>query len=365
MASLTEEERAIDPYRVLGIEVTATEQQVKKAYRKRSLKCHPDKNPTPEAAQEFHRISIALAILTDPGKRAFLDKKLEQTRAAEARRAEMDAKRKDLLRREEEAKRARTAAQDAIRQKAKEEEIREAGKRLLEERRAQAAAMRANTAHTSHPPAASAKHLAPPPISPEDLTILLVVSAPPPNAEELRKQLGTKYGKIADVFVSAPKEGKKKVRAVVEFAPGNWGGCWSCLRDAGGIKGAKAKWVGAEPAWVKWAAAQDGTNSLSPPTGDRTHAPSPPSHTGTPAAAPSTRFGSGAFGSAPDHFASVTMFPDIADLTASHRQRAQDERTAHAELASAQESATLLRMRQREKERQDMERRIRQEEGDE
>lgn len=94
MASLTEEERAIDPYRVLGIEVTATEQQVKKAYRKRSLKCHPDKNPTPEAAQEFHRISIALAILTDPGKRAFLDKKLEQTRAAEARRAEMDAKRK-------------------------------------------------------------------------------------------------------------------------------------------------------------------------------------------------------------------------------------------------------------------------------
>lgn len=94
MASLTEEERAIDPYRLLGIEVTASETEVKKAYRKQSLKCHPDKNPTPEAAVEFHHISLALGILTNPGKRAFLDKRLEQTRAAEARRAEMDAKRK-------------------------------------------------------------------------------------------------------------------------------------------------------------------------------------------------------------------------------------------------------------------------------
>lgn len=265
----------------------------------------------------------------------------------------------DLLRREEEAKRARTAAQDAIRERAKEEEIREAGKRLLEERRAQAAALRATAAQ---PPSTSSHTSAPPPIGPEDLTILLVVPAPPPDSDQLKRQLGTKYGKIADVFVSAPKEGKKKARAVVEFAPGNWGGCWSCLQDAGGIKGAKAKWVGAEPAWVKWAAAQGRANG-SPQNGVANLPPSQP-HAGTPApaAAPVPGLGSGAFGSAP---ASQPNFPDIADLTASHRQRAQDDRAARAEFASAQESATLLRMRQREKERQELERRIREEEGDE
>lgn len=256
-----------------------------------------------------------------------------------------------------------------MREKAKEEEIREAGKRLLEERRAQAAALRATANQPANPSPASVPAAAPPPIGPEDLTILLVVPAPPPDAEELKAQLGAKYGKIADVFVSAPKEGKKKARAVVEFASGNWGGCWSCLKDSGGIKGAKAKWVGAEPAWVKWAAAQDGTNGLPTTANGHAKSPSPQSQATTPSAAPTATStpGSGPFGSAPDFSAprGGGGFPDIADLTASHSQRAKDDRAVRAELASAQESATLLRMRQREKERQEMERRIREEEGNE
>lgn len=256
-----------------------------------------------------------------------------------------------------------------MKEKAKEEEIREAGKRLLEERRAQAAALRASAAQPVKPAPTPAVPAAPPPIGPDDLTILLVVPAPPPSADELKAHLGARYGKIADVFVSAPKEGKKKARAVVEFAPGNWGGCWSCLKDAGGVKGAKAKWVGAEPAWVKWAAAQDGSNGL-PTSNGHSKPPSPQSQASTPGSVPAavqaSGLGAGAFGSAPD-FSSPSGrggFPDIADLAASHRQRAQDDLAARAELASAQESATLLRMRQREKERQEMERRIREEEGD-
>lgn len=40
--------------------------QIKKAYRKKALTCHPDKNPdNPRAAELFHELSRALEILTD------------------------------------------------------------------------------------------------------------------------------------------------------------------------------------------------------------------------------------------------------------------------------------------------------------
>jgi len=61
-------------YDVLGVPTFATEDQLRKAYYKKSLKCHPDKNSSAEAAEEFHLLSEAYQVLSDDEKRDFYNK---------------------------------------------------------------------------------------------------------------------------------------------------------------------------------------------------------------------------------------------------------------------------------------------------
>ncbi|XP_048247067.1 dnaJ homolog subfamily B member 6-like isoform X3 [Haliotis rufescens] len=60
-----------DYYQVLGIPRSATESDIKKAYRKLALKWHPDKNPDKkdEAEKKFKEISEAYEVLSDKQKR--------------------------------------------------------------------------------------------------------------------------------------------------------------------------------------------------------------------------------------------------------------------------------------------------------
>lgn len=58
-----------DYYKLLGVSRSATTAELKKAYRKLSLKYHPDKNPAPEAAAKFAEISNAYDVLSHDEKR--------------------------------------------------------------------------------------------------------------------------------------------------------------------------------------------------------------------------------------------------------------------------------------------------------
>lgn len=53
-----------DYYKILEVKRTATSAEIKKAYRKLSLKYHPDKNSSPDAAEKFAALSQAYDVLS-------------------------------------------------------------------------------------------------------------------------------------------------------------------------------------------------------------------------------------------------------------------------------------------------------------
>lgn len=62
-----------DFYEVLGVPKTATDQEIKAAYRKMALEWHPDRNKTPEATQRFKEINEAYEVVGNKDKRASYD----------------------------------------------------------------------------------------------------------------------------------------------------------------------------------------------------------------------------------------------------------------------------------------------------
>lgn len=142
----------MDLYELLEIDITSTVADIKKAYRKKALQCHPDKNPDdPNAGKKFHLLSKVLEILTDDAARSAYDKVLKGKKEAALRHKELDSKRRklkeDLEFREKQAEsrsKSNKSADQLLKEeierlrkegsKAVEEEIAYVTRKLLEER---------------------------------------------------------------------------------------------------------------------------------------------------------------------------------------------------------------------------------------
>src|SRR4051812_18914167 len=62
-----------DLYELLGVERSASADEIKRAFRKLARQHHPDVSSAPDAEQRFKEINLAYEVLSDPQKRAQYD----------------------------------------------------------------------------------------------------------------------------------------------------------------------------------------------------------------------------------------------------------------------------------------------------
>ena len=132
--------KSLDLYALLEVEPDVEEKALKKAYRKKALTCHPDKNPGNKAAVDlFHQLSDALEVLSDEKTRAAYDNLLKARKAAELRNKQLDGKRRKLKEQLEERERSSKTEEEVVRVTEEEKlareiaRLRREGSRLLEE----------------------------------------------------------------------------------------------------------------------------------------------------------------------------------------------------------------------------------------
>ena len=65
-----------DLYKALGVERNASQDEIKKSYRKLARELHPDVNPDPKVQDRFKEITAAYEILSDPVRRKQYDIRL-------------------------------------------------------------------------------------------------------------------------------------------------------------------------------------------------------------------------------------------------------------------------------------------------
>ncbi|XP_065833577.1 dnaJ homolog subfamily C member 17-like [Oscarella lobularis] len=121
-----------DFYVFLDVDPSCSEKDITKSYRKRALKCHPDKNPDDKrAAEEFQRLSRIFTILTDKAARAAYDNLRKARKRQKERTAALDAKRRKF--KDELEKRESVHRRDVFDEKWAAQRLEQEIKRLREE----------------------------------------------------------------------------------------------------------------------------------------------------------------------------------------------------------------------------------------
>ena len=253
---------SLDLYKLIEVEDTSTPEQIKKAYRKRALQLHPDKNPgNKEASEKFVQLQRALEILSDKAARAAYDAVRRQKREKAKRDEQMDEKRRkqkqDLEMREKKAQDKVNERLDEIR-KTKEEDnlqkeidrLRNESSKLIEQEmeflneQIRLEKKKANESEATKISSAS-------PASQQlNATARIKISWPKSCADQLRedllRHLFEKYGEIEVLVVS------KKTSAIIEYKKYSDG--IDCLNDESNLNdkySISLKWLGEQKAYVQ------------------------------------------------------------------------------------------------------------------
>jgi len=207
----------LDLYLLLGVEQDAKEAVIRKAYRKKALTCHPDKNTDKEAVALFHQLSDALEVLTDDTTRKAYDNVLKARKASELRLRQLDGKRRklrdDLEQRELEAKYQEEYCKKSEEEKlAREiERLRKQGSKQLEEEQEymrQQLAKECERHHSNVNPAATKEKA--------KLKVKWTAAENSPYNSESLEKIFTKYGTVTAVVVKE-KKGGGGGSALIEF----------------------------------------------------------------------------------------------------------------------------------------------------
>ncbi|KAJ3503923.1 hypothetical protein NLJ89_g8215 [Agrocybe chaxingu] len=357
----------VNPYELLDLKVESTEKEIRTAYRQKSLKVHPDRNPNnPDAARKFHELNQSYELLLDPLRRLALDAKLRLKLARKERFKAYDNKRKNLVEELEERERAFKKARMEKREEEVQtwhsnERIKEEGKRLREEKERE---MKARMAPQM--PEVEEED-APPPMDPLDTTVRIkypLKTYPNLTTPESISNFLNRFGATDETSIvlslslkskkayeklDKPEKPPKTGSALVPFK--QIGDAFAAVCASGrkdlGLDGVKITWVnGQEPAILGWLKRMGKlgtpkfTTAAMKSSGSASSARSSPPKEGSKAELPQNqlrRSDSTPFSSFPSSFpdALPTSFPS----------------TAPAAPGIDYESLTLMRLRQAERER--------------
>ncbi|KAL0070113.1 hypothetical protein AAF712_002600 [Marasmius tenuissimus] len=348
----TEEE--INPYELLSVTLESTEKEIRTAYRQKSLKVHPDRNPNnPDAARKFHELTQASELLLDPLRRLALDTKLRAKQARAERFKSYDNKRKNMVQELEERERAfkkakvEKAKEDAVRH-GEAEKIKDEGRRMREERQRHMEEEAKATKQKHDEP----DETTPPELAPTDTTVRIKYSLTDHSELTTADSIVTLFRSFGEidaetVVVSlkpskkAPHKPPKHGTALVPFK--RIGDAFAAVCASGrpdrALNGIEVGWVGGkEPQILAWLKRMGklGTPSTAPASHPSTA--SEPLRTAEQGSLPQLQQPSNSFASFPDTFHDFSSAPSLAQPT-----------TSVAGLDY--QSVTLMRMRQAEKER--------------